>query len=609
VLGPVAESIDAPQPVLPKVLLSGGCEIYTQFMDLRNFNVTQAAPNLINAYYGFSPIDPEVLNAKQYGFTYAVFPPFNDTGCGPAADYSVLVTLHGYGGHAVRPWTFDPEPTWCNTFRIYPIDVTNTWWFGNARDHDFRVDLDPLSGDTVVNYTEQRVLRMIRDLKASPTYGSMVDEERVYVRGHSMGGSGALAFALRYPNVFAGAHASQPMTNYITDGDGGGTDWRPDLEIKWGTVAEELPMLSDAMDGLADHLKQYDGTPTWEWQNHQQQLIDRRGEDFVPFGIDHGIPDLVIEWATQGLPFYEPLNEASICWSGQVTNDLHVSSDLASLPASMAKTPAGHPFAGFMVKRSESLPGFRDATGNNALPPVGSGAYNEFIEWSSSWGPWDGQPLDTALEWQISLRTTDASIHTADIIPRRLQSFSTTAGWGYAWSNTRVSDGVEIASGTVMADADGLVIVPDVEITPSGNRVRVAPLLSGSPAQISVSAGGAQTLALDCGDDLAGKLALVLGSVSGTSPGVPVNSSLTLPLNLDPYFILTLNQPNSAFLTPSLAGLDPVGNMVTTFTLGAGIAPGLVGLAAHHAFAVIDSLGGSAVITAVSNPVSVSFDP
>ena len=72
----------------------------------------------------------------------------------------------------------------------------------------------------VENFTEQRILRMVKDLLADPVHGPEIDPDRVYVAGVSMGGSGTLSMASRYPTVFAAAYADLPMTNYATSGDG-----------------------------------------------------------------------------------------------------------------------------------------------------------------------------------------------------------------------------------------------------------------------------------------------------------------------------------------------------------------------------------------------------
>lgn len=135
-----------------------------------------------------------------------------------------------------------------------------------------------------------------------------------------------------------------------------------------------------------------------------------------------------------------------------------------------------------------------------------------------------------------------------------------------------------------------------------------APLpLCGDTEAVSVGQGGTQALYLAAGGSLGGLTHLVLGSLSGTAPGIPVDG-LLLPLVLDDYLLFSLGNPNQAPLTGSLDVLDPGGESLTLFDLPAGSPPGLVGMSAHHAYAVID-LSGSVQVVFTSNPIEVRLIP
>ncbi len=132
------------------------------------------------------------------------------------------------------------------------------------------------------------------------------------------------------------------------------------------------------------------------------------------------------------------------------------------------------------------------------------------------------------------------------------------------------------------------------------------PLLADTPT-LSASAGGCQSLLLHAGADIAPHPYLVLGSASGTLPGVLAGSTV-VPLNPDPYFQFTLTHPNGSVLqgtfgvlsvgAPALAAvcLPPTGSAV------------LVGLALHHAFVGIDpALPG--MVAYASNPSTLAILP
>ena len=466
-IGPVTEGVAEPLPVEAAVSVGARGHLYLQFMDLRQWNPTFHAPNAGNAYYGLNPDLPSVQHALAYAYDYVVFEPECATGPAP-----VVFSLHGWGGNTYGPMTEDPDPWgWC-VYKIYPVDQSETWWFGFARNHDYRTNTTVAAGDTVVNFTEQRLLRMLRGLQRQPP-GLATDTNRVFVYGQSMGGSGTLSLAMRYPNVFAAAYASEPMTDYATSGDGGGTDWREDVEVKWGARPLSLPVLLDGPAGWADPLKRYNGTNIWVWQNHRFNTTNRVGDDTVPLGLAHGTNDMVIEWPSQGRPFYGPMDASRRCWGGAVTAADHTWLSFEGTPPTLAPNSSLAPFYAFQVIRNETVPGLSRASGNIPAPPVRTGGYNQNLAWSASWDAWDGPPVDTATNWQVSLRAVDAATHTVDVTPRRTQQFRPTPGATANWHNFRVSDGVSLQSGIVTADAFGLLTVSNVTVSAEGNRVRL----------------------------------------------------------------------------------------------------------------------------------------
>ncbi len=469
--GPIGEGIDYPLPVeitnYPAVAGGGKVHIYLQFMDLWKWNPTFHAPHARNQYYGLDSSSSAVTGGLQYAYDYAVVEPTCVTSIAPA-----VVSLHGWGGNAYAPVTEDPDPyDWC-TYKIYPVDMAETWFFGFARDCDYRTDANPAPGDAVVNYTEQRILRMVFDLIRKPP-GPSVDTNRVFVFGSSMGGSGTLALALRYPNVFAAAHASQPMTDYSRSGDGGGLDWRSDVEWKWGAVAQNLPVVIDGPAGWADPLKKYNGTGVWTWQNHQSNVVVRIADEMVPLGIGHGTNDYVIEWPTQGQPTYPALNQGRHCWGGQVSDGGHGWMGFDPLPPTIGADPSLTPFRAFMVRKDESVPGLSNGSADNDLPPVHPGGYNQQIEWSASWYDWDGAPLDQSNRWRMSFRSLAAGTVTADVTLRRLQVFPHAPRTRVLWRNIPVGQTAHVQIGTLAADTNGLITVTNFQITVIGNQLDV----------------------------------------------------------------------------------------------------------------------------------------
>ena len=339
-----------------------------------------------NSYYGLDPTDPGVRDAIQYAYDYAVYAP-TLAACGGAwpAALPLLVNLHAWQGSVYPPPSSAPN-SYC-AYTLQPVDMTETWWYGFARNHDFRTPGLPAAGDVIVNYTEQRVLRMIDDLLAA-TIGPPVDAQRIYVSGHSMGASGALALALRYPAVFAAAYASKPMTNFREAGG-----WLGSVQAKWGAVATALPVAIAAPNDWAAHLAAYNGSSVWVWQNHQANLAARAGDAMTPFGLAQGINDTSIPWATQGAPLYGPLTTGRQSWAGLVTDDGHNWTNFRGLPPTLAGDARGVPFAGLQVRRDESVPALANGSANlthgAAITPTTTGGYNQLMRWSAAWDAWD----------------------------------------------------------------------------------------------------------------------------------------------------------------------------------------------------------------------------
>jgi pimeloyl-ACP methyl ester carboxylesterase len=468
--GPVAERVEDPLPV--EIAHKGKplAHAFIQYMDLRAWNPTFCAPREGNYYFGLKADSPGVPNALQYAWAYTVGEPDPaNHGRKVPAKLPVILYLHGWDDDTYKPQL--TASRWYCALEVRPIDTHQTWFFGFARKHDYRKAAQPPKGDTIVNYTEQRMLRMVYDLLRHPKLGPRADRNRIYVYGHSMGGSGTLALALRYPNVFAAAYASEPMTNYRTSGDGGATNWRPDVEPKWGKVAWNLPVRIDGPGGWAKHLQRHNGTGVWDWQNHQANLTKRIADEIVPICLAHGLKDTAIEWKTQGLGTYAALNASARAWAGAVLDLDHTWTSFEGFLPSLGDLQGVGPFGGLKAVLNETVPGLSNASTNAPIPPKGVGRYNTTLEWSASWNPWDKAPIDTPTEWRISLRATDGKATTVDVTPRRCRKFRPRPGARYRWENRRVGDDGLTAGGVVTADRHGLVTVRKFAVSGSGSRL------------------------------------------------------------------------------------------------------------------------------------------
>ena len=129
--------------------------------------------------------------------------------------------------------------------------------------------------------------------------------------------------------------------------------------------------------------------------------------------------------------------------------------------------------------------------------------------------------------------------------------------------------------------------------------------LLGGIVPLDLFQGGTQYLTVESGSAAAGDLYAVVGSLSGTTPGFAVHG-VTIPVNPDDYFFLTVTAPNVAPLANSFGGLDANGRGFAQIDVPAGTDPSLVGQTVHHTAVTIQI--APIQVTAASRPLPTTFE-
>ena len=83
---------------------------------------------------------------------------------------------------------------------------------------------------------------------------------------------------------------------------------------------------------------------------------------------------------------------------------------------------------------------------------------------------------DRVDRWEATLGLIDRAPKDAcivDVTPRRVQRFAVKPTAQVTWTNTSLTDGRAIQSGTATADEWGLITLPRVQVTKSGNRISI----------------------------------------------------------------------------------------------------------------------------------------
>ncbi len=448
---PVAESVAPPLAVLVQSRNGGLGRLYTQFMDYVNWNPT--------------------LNGYAYNYTVALPEGFDGSRA-----YPIKLELHAYGERHRR---LDAAEYGWPAIHVLPDDPggigsSNTWWYGFARDHDFRIAGTVPQSGPVVNYTEQRLQRIVDELVRDPAIA--VDTTRIHAFGHSMGASGSLSLGIRYGNLFSGVFGSEPMTDYRTS-----PTFVGEFERLWGTRARNLPVVNGGvysapiqrygMAGVAP-------TGVWDWLDHGLQLERRRAERFAFLMFGHGKADLTIDWATQGKPFIARLDAARVGFSSiAIGGQDHSWIGFQGIVHSLFSNGYGD-LGDFAYQNTFGFPALHRASGSGPLvpPDTGTDQYNTTLEWVTPWNAFGAATIDRADRYELTLRSTSGVEQTVDVTPRNTRAFAPTPGQSWRWRVTQGENGALLQQGTIVADAQGLVTVPGVRVrTGAGSRLILEP--------------------------------------------------------------------------------------------------------------------------------------
>jgi poly(3-hydroxybutyrate) depolymerase len=274
------------------------------------------------------------------------------------------------------------------------------WWWGSEK----------YKGPEV-GPTEKRVIDTVKWVIKQ--YG--IDENRVYLCGNSMGGSGTLGIGMRYGDVFAAIKANVPAeVKHVSS-----RMYFPPLTVPADITLPDPPI-------VVDYSAQNDG-----WS---------RGHDTFIKAMNERKYALFMYWG----PFGHANNHENI----MKVNDLINSFDWLN------------------VKRNESYPVFTNASTNDPLPwpdqlaDKKSGQINAFFRWKNVRDTPEIIETTLFLVKPSELKTTFTipAEATADVSLRRLQMLRIAPSAKVQWT-------FGTARGEVSADVAGCITIPRLRIT------------------------------------------------------------------------------------------------------------------------------------------------
>lgn len=340
--------------------------------------------------------------------------------------YQTLLSLHAYGGY------YCPI-TWWDTIAIAPCDITpylNTsdqysWWYGWC-DH-----YPDVTQGTVVNYTENLLLHLLQWTKQK----FAVDENRMFVGGGSMGGTGAVSFGLRHPEIFAGVAAAVPQVNPGLAGIG----WSQDrTKTIWGQLPANLPTS--------------DGMGVWDRMN-MTKFVSEHQEDLPFLKVQNSKNDDTLLWF-QIPDFYRCLDAACHGFIAAWGQGGHGNSSFGLPPEYLgfdiySKIRKNLSYVAISKSSANDNPGNGDKLDGDS-----SGQMNAGYDWTIL--------TDTPAQWSGIIKYKPGNSVTADVSVRRLQQFHFTKDARLSYVLKDKSTDAIITQGVVTAERANFFIIPQL---------------------------------------------------------------------------------------------------------------------------------------------------
>lgn len=167
----------------------------------RSLDTIKAAPDLYERHYSFSATFP-------FAGSYFLMPPKNYN---PKYKYPLIVDLHGVStrSYAAEALASDAFRNTYPFFVMIPIAPTRAFW-ATPKDKAYRMVRN-------IPYPDHlpQVVAGINDIKSNFN----IDDNKIIITGHSMGGTGVIGALERYPDLFkigiasAGAWPPHELTN------------------------------------------------------------------------------------------------------------------------------------------------------------------------------------------------------------------------------------------------------------------------------------------------------------------------------------------------------------------------------------------------------------
>jgi pimeloyl-ACP methyl ester carboxylesterase len=450
------------------------------------------------------PDTPVLANAAKHGAPH-VFTVFEPESGLPAGPRPAVICLHG-GGPQGSHWSWAPESAQYANTGATPVDgITVAMddrvfvatsgqvnldrpsnWFGWWPGMDPISNNLPNNGAVVVPYTLRRLVWTIDWLQTRSPYA--IDPERIALIGNSMGGAGTLLLSRFKPERFSTATAFVPQ--HYTPETG---------QRLFGTPTQNLATTEPGPSGAALRVN--------DFFNAAIRLSPTR-RDYCLTRIFRGRRDEAVEWGALTIQLFNEMSAGRwgthLYWDNRDHTASDWTTDSPSIPGvdigewvSPVRTErSGAPYQG-RFRASQSYPGFfnddQDPSAAGRQPSLGNGSPDDGTPWGTWCGyfDWDTETIfDTATGWSCTLFLVGQSAVSVDNFPgatattsltlRKPRQLRPAAGATIQWALRDDQSDAVLQSGSVAAEANGLVVVTGLVIPKDPQRVRLELLVPGA---------------------------------------------------------------------------------------------------------------------------------
>ena len=445
---PVLDAVAQPKPVFQDSVVAQGGEVKQLYVQFVNNQET--------------PLYPAMSSTGSYGFNFWIVKR------GTAAKYPLFILFQAFSGHdADKSLSIDNSITNCYVMGVYdwlPIPQSdgstgdNTYFCCYHEKFNYYSNANPIPTSGIVRtYFQKLYWQSIRWLESQVA----IDTTRLYLKGSSETGFGALFTATYNPEKIAAVYAvDEPTaTSAVTDL----------YKQMWGAPSSKLKT----------DLLQWNSTDTLTFADlkDQQKMFSKNEVRSLPLIYDiHGKNDVTVVWNSGKVAWLDSLDKSHIGGAWYWDQRDHGGGGKNFIDAEIQ--PNYYRFA-----TNISYPAFSNCSINqnpgNGAPNNGDpyGAFNGYLDWH------DDNISDNACNYTIHLFIKDFYVGgvldpeqyatcKTDITFRRLQNFQPANGATIKWTNYDEVSGAKLQSGSLSYNG-GLITLHNLTVNKAGNYIKL----------------------------------------------------------------------------------------------------------------------------------------